>query len=138
MRLSVGVLACVLATVVVPAGAQERVGVVSGRVLEYATGRPVPNAIVEILDDKAMWVRATATDSVGRYRIEGVALGPRTMRARRIGHAPEVAGIAVSSGGTMLDFTLGALPLVLEQTRRTTHQAGGEVARDSVKGRRKP
>ena len=64
-------------------------GEVRGEVRSETTGEIIPGATVEVLDGRP---RATATGDDGRYRLEGISPGRRTIRARRVGFAPLIPG----------------------------------------------
>jgi TonB-dependent receptor len=86
-----------------PAFAQEATGVVSGRVIDGATGNPLPGAGVGVEGSKL----ATSTDRDGNFRLASVPGGARTLVVTYLGRASAratvevVAGKAISSDVTM-------------------------------------
>lgn len=85
---------------------------VSGVVTD-AAGAPIVEARVGV-DGMA---HTTATDSVGRFRVDGVTLGNAVIRARRLGFAPTEASIVVPQGGLdAVAIRLTALPTLLAPT----------------------
>ena len=73
-------------------------GTVRGEIRSEETGSVVPGASVEVLYSRPP--RATASDSTGRYALEDVPPGRRTIRARRIGYAPLEMEVVVPAGLT--------------------------------------
>jgi TonB family protein len=85
---------------------------VSGIVTD-ASGAPIVEARVGI--DGMSYT--TATDSVGRFRVTGVAPGNLVIRARRLGFAPTEASIVVPRTGLDgVSVRLTALPTLLAST----------------------
>lgn len=85
---------------------------VSGVVTD-ATGAPIVEARVGV-DGMA---HTTATDSIGRFRVSGVAPGDAVIRARRLGFAPTEVSIVVPRGGLdAVAIRLTALPTLLAPT----------------------
>jgi iron complex outermembrane receptor protein len=76
-----------------PAAAQES-GVVSGRVVDAATGTPVSTAAVRVVGT----VLLTIADDSGRFELRGVPPGRRRLWVERIGYAPRELEISVSAG----------------------------------------
>lgn len=88
-------------------------GVLLGEVRSEETGATVAGASVEVVG--SLPVRATATDSAGRYRLNGVRPGRQTIRARRVGYAPLEMDVVVPAEGEMqVDITLRMVPIALE------------------------
>jgi TonB family protein len=86
---------------------------VSGIVTD-AAGAPIVEARVGV-DGMSF---TTATDSVGRFRVQGVSPGNAVIRARRLGFAPAEAAIVVpQSGLDAVSIRLTALPTLLASTR---------------------
>lgn len=74
--------------------AQERPGVIVGRVLDATTEQPIIGANVVLVGT----LRGDATDSEGRFRIESVPLGLARIRVSAVGYAPaEVTDIVVTT-----------------------------------------
>lgn len=64
-----------------------------GIVTDSATGLPVQGATIEIVEQRI----TTTTDSLGRFRLDGVAGGHINVHVRRLGYTP---------GSVALDFTI--------------------------------
>lgn len=76
---------------------------VTGRVVDSASAQPVIGARVTIVGSTS----GTLTDRDGRYLLQGLAAGTVTIRAQRIGFAPQDRMVTLSEGGTSLaDFAL--------------------------------
>jgi outer membrane receptor protein involved in Fe transport len=138
-----GGLAVAMAT---GAGAQQARGVVAG-VVSDSTGRPVFGAAVDVVDTD---IRAM-TNTAGRYVLPGVWPGRTAVRVRRVGFAPEVSNVTVTTEDTTrADFTLGtvaALPTtqvsaeanrgkMAEFNERRSRGVGLFVTRDEIERRR--
>ena len=128
-------IALLLASAVAPARAQQEARgrvVVSGRVIESETSRPVAGAAVTI---EGTMLRAL-TDSSGRYRLVGAPPGPQVVAARRIGFAPARAPFTAPAAGTVtVDLALAASSLRLPTVVTTADAAGrarGELGTASV------
>ena len=98
-------MAAAVLAVVVHSGtlaAQDRTGVVSGRVIE-AGGGPIPNAQVSV----AGTTLGSLTNAEGRFTIRGVPAGNITVRVARIGYGENTRPATVTAGGTItLEVTL--------------------------------
>ena len=78
-------------------------GSVSGRVTDAKTGEPLIGATVSVVGT----TKGASADNDGRYRIDSVAPGTYTLRARYIGYAPLSASVVVESGQEVTaDFAL--------------------------------
>lgn len=85
------------AVVAVPVGlAAQATGTITGQVLDAATQRPLPSAIVQVTGTQA---RAN-TDAEGRYTIRGVPVGSRSVAASLVGRAGASQTVNVVAGGT--------------------------------------
>jgi outer membrane receptor protein involved in Fe transport len=82
-------------------------GSISGRVVDRATGRPVPGAVVIIV----AFADSARTNLDGRYRFTGIPPGTYATRAAAIGLQPlQVDSVAVLAGQTtVVDFVLHAV-----------------------------
>src|SRR5215210_1124188 len=69
-------------------------GIVRGRVLTKAAGRPVPEAEV-VLTEAGRTIRV---DTAGRFEFRGVRSGTITLRIRALGYASQVVGFDITSG----------------------------------------
>ena len=105
-------------------------GAVEGRVTD-AAGRPVPGASVSLAEGEAEAVDlsrlfgASATDGDGWYRVEGLALGPRSIAAEDDQGRRTVGEVEVRPGVARLDlrFRRG-----VEVAGRVVDAAGAPVA----------
>jgi outer membrane receptor protein involved in Fe transport len=78
-------------------------GTIVGTVTDKATDSPLPGAVVSAEGA----ARNATTDDAGRYRLTGIEVGRRTIRARYIGYAPLSASVTVLAGGNdTVDFAL--------------------------------
>ncbi|MDR0354103.1 MAG: TonB-dependent receptor [Opitutaceae bacterium] len=106
-------LAAVLALVLLPLSthAQESTGVITGRVMNQATGRYLANAVVTVdgTDLRAL------TDDLGAYRLSNLAPGAYTVRAQYTDLDAGATGVTVASGETATaDFSLTSNVYILE------------------------
>jgi TonB-dependent SusC/RagA subfamily outer membrane receptor len=93
------------------AQARAQTGTVVGRVTDERTSQPVAGATLEIQGSRLTAV----ADADGRYRIAGVAAGPRTIVARRLGYASARQSVAVSlDGQATADFALRTAAMSLD------------------------
>jgi TonB-linked SusC/RagA family outer membrane protein len=69
-------------------------GSVVGRVVDGQTGQPVPTAQVAVTGTSL----GVLVDAEGRFRIDNVPVGPREIRAIRIGYQPASASVTVVVG----------------------------------------
>lgn len=89
-----------------PALAQRAPGaVLLGRVVVDSTKQPVGGAEVII----PSLTRRTVTDSLGRFRLDGIAPGRRGLRVNRIGYAPLRTAVEFSAGDTV-ELEIGISP----------------------------
>jgi len=96
-----------------PAGPNIMVGVVRD-----TAGFPIPGAEVIIPDLKLLLI----SNGEGLFRFEGVRKGKHTMRARKIGYAPQIREFALDSAGGVAEFELvpvtrSLVPLVVWSER---------------------
>jgi hypothetical protein len=105
--------------------------VVEGRVLG-PDGRPVPGAEVGVLEAGTSpfggslgSFEVARTDGDGRYALDGVALGPRTLKAEADGYGRAVRDLEVKEGANAADFTLDK---GFEVSGRVVDEAGAGVA----------
>jgi TonB-linked SusC/RagA family outer membrane protein len=91
-------LACLIAALVygfTPSeGMAQQGGTIEGRVVDGATGRPLPTTQVILVGT----ARGTLSDQAGRFRLENVPAGPRDVRAERVGYASGVQSVTVEAG----------------------------------------
>ncbi len=88
-----------------PVASAQGTASVSGRVVDSTSAQPVAGARVGILGSSI----GTLTDRDGRYVLQGLAAGTITVRAQRIGFAPQTVQVALTEGSSAtVDFTLAA------------------------------
>lgn len=106
-------------------------GTVEGRVLS-PEGHPVPGAQVRLAEagaeNRSLLVRALA-DGDGRYRLDGVPPGPRTLEATAEGYRRGVREAEVTAGTGTVDFELER---GLEVSGRVVDDAGSPVGSADV------
>jgi hypothetical protein len=98
-------------------------GSLTGTVRDLETGAPVPGAIVSLPDQQ----QRTLTDSLGRYRLPGIAPGPHEVSAHRIGYGSwKVSVLVPDSGSVTVDFSLRPqpVPLITLEARGTAPGSG--------------
>ncbi|MFB6273533.1 MAG: carboxypeptidase regulatory-like domain-containing protein, partial [Salinibacter sp.] len=119
-----------------PASAQST-GVVTGRVTDAETGRPLPsvNVIVEGTDDEGS-PRGTSTGPQGRFTVEGLAPDRYTVRARFVGFAARSREVEVPAGETVrVQFALSPRTVGLDAVEVTASPTATEVAEQIQKAR---
>jgi TonB-linked SusC/RagA family outer membrane protein len=85
---------------------------VSGRVVDSTTAQPVAGARVGIVGRTT----GALTDRDGRYELQGLPAGTITLRAQRIGFAPQTRQIALTEGSSAtIDFELSAAATTLTE-----------------------
>lgn len=86
------------------------VGIVTGHVIDSATGRGVAGATVKVVGTKLV---VTASDS-GRYTLKNVPVGERMVTVRAFGYRPAERGVTVTDGNTaVVRIVLDAAPNIL-------------------------
>ncbi|MDX2121356.1 MAG: carboxypeptidase-like regulatory domain-containing protein [Gemmatimonadota bacterium] len=82
----------------------------TGTVRDLETGSPVPGAVVSLPHQQ----QRVLTDSLGRYRLTGIAAGPREVSAQRIGYGTWTVSVLVPDSGSLtVDFALRPQPVPL-------------------------
>ena len=105
--------------------AQDRSGIVRGRVTEVGTGTTLVAAQVSISGTRL----GTLTDADGRYVVRGVAAGTALVRVVRLGYQPLTKTVQLSAGGDVsVDFALDPAVKTLDAVVTT---ATGEQSRRS-------
>ena len=108
-----------------PAAAQS--GLVGGRVVDSATGRPIAGARVVLVTDPA---RGAVSGVDGTYVIRNVPAGTHSVAASHIGHAPKtVSGVQVTPAGLELDISLATQAIGLQGITVTAGRERGSVNR---------
>ncbi|MBW3571484.1 MAG: TonB-dependent receptor [Gemmatimonadetes bacterium] len=77
-----------------PAPAQT---LVRGRLLDDASGSPIPRATVVLSANRGRWQSATLTDSAGGFAFADVSAGPYRLRAGRVGYRDAVGQLGLSA-----------------------------------------
>jgi len=78
--------------------AQGPTGTIEGTVTDAGSKRPVANAQVSIIGTGG--TVGALTNATGQFRILNVAPGPRRVRARLLGYAPQEKTVQVTANGT--------------------------------------
>lgn len=100
------VVIALLAAVFPAALSAQGTGSVTGTVIDEGSRRPLSNVQVTIAATSGQTLGAM-TDDNGRYRINNVAVGERTIRARLIGYVPLSKSVQVQAGqAARADFEL--------------------------------
>ena len=120
----------IVAIALVPAGLQAQAdGTITGVVIDQATQRPVQEAQVVVVGTQ----RGAMTDQQGRFSIPGVPPGTYEIRARRVGYAPIVQRVTVSSGQTeTANFSLATSATQLQEV--IVNAVTGQVQRRAEVG----
>ena len=112
-------------------GAQQQeagTGIVSGRIVEASSQRPLADVQVRIIGTQ----RGALTNDQGDYRIPNVTPGTVQIRAQRIGFAPVTQSINVTAGGSVTsNFVLSATAIQIDEVVIT---ATGESQRKRESG----
>jgi hypothetical protein len=83
---------------------------VAGVIRDGESGEPLAGAAVTLTDVD----RATASDSLGRYRLIAVPAGPQHLSVKRIGYSPRTIHALVPGQGELeIDLSLHPVPLQL-------------------------
>ena len=93
------------------ASAEVVAGVVTGRIVDSATSRPLGNAQVAVVGTPL----GAMTNDAGRFTIAGITAGTHTIRATLIGYAPQTRTVTVADGQVVAaDFALRRQAVELE------------------------
>ena len=130
-------LAAGLALALAPGAAFAQAGTVRGRVTEQGSGEPLQGVSVAVVGTN----QAVVTNQEGRFALNNVAAGQRTIRAVRIGFAAQNRTVTVGADGVEVNFTLSPDVLGLDEVvvigygqteRRTTTGAVSSIRPDEV------
>lgn len=116
-------------TLTAPLGgqAQERPAALVGQVLDARTGRPIPQARVEI----ATLGRSVSTDSLGQFRIDRLTPDLIVLRVRGVGYLPLTRTVMLREGRVeRIDLILAPDPVRLP----TVAVEAPEVSRGAMSG----
>ncbi|MFZ5623154.1 MAG: TonB-dependent receptor [Gemmatimonadota bacterium] len=112
VMLSKGRRVALVRRVVATGAAVDTTGGIVGTVTDSANNRPLADVTVLV---EGTPLRAT-TGGDGRYRLQNVPAGRRTVLVRRVGHAPRRAEVTVVAGQELtLDVALAARVTVLDE-----------------------
>ena len=96
------------------AQAHAQTGSVSGRVTDAVSGQPAPGALLAV-EGTGLF---TQSDDEGRYALQGVPAGERTVAVELIGYAPQRRQVTVSPGQTtVLDLLMVPVAVSIEELR---------------------
>ncbi len=118
-----------LAFGLVPALAQAQgTGMLTGTVLDRASGAPINGARVQVVGDAAAGANS---DDNGRYFMRNIAVGQQTVRVTRIGFRPEVQTVTIAANDTATaNFRIAASAVELQQVVVTG--TGGAVEKRKI------
>ncbi|MEX1184054.1 MAG: SusC/RagA family TonB-linked outer membrane protein [Gemmatimonadota bacterium] len=94
---------------IAPLSAQQT-GTITGLVTEAGSGRPLPGVVVEIEAGNLQ----TLTREDGRYLLQNVPVGQRTLSVATVGYAEVERAVTVSAGANTADFALETRALQLD------------------------
>ncbi|MEV4123460.1 MFS transporter [Nocardia sp. NPDC049707] len=100
-------------------------------------GRPVPGAVLTLIDHRGHQVSRATGETDGGYRIEAPAAGNYVLIASATGHRPEAVSVAIGQRQQSLDLTLtgsGELSGVVRSAGRGTPLAGATVTLTDIHG----
>jgi TonB-linked SusC/RagA family outer membrane protein len=110
------------------AAQQPTQGTITGRVIEAASQRPLPDVQVSVVGTQ----RGAITNEQGDFRIVGITPGTVTVRAQRIGYSPETQSVVVSAAAPVTaNFVLTATAIQIDEVVVT---ATGETQRKRESG----
>jgi hypothetical protein len=106
------ILALALSAAPAPLVAQATTGTIRGRVVDAASGRPLPDAQVAVEGTRL----GAMTSAAGEFTVAAVPAGPRTVTVRRIGYQPGSQAVAVTAGAAAaVEFRLNVSALNLSE-----------------------
>ena len=113
---------------VVPLGAQDSTGAVTGKVVDGTTQQPVANVEVAI----AGTPHRELTHADGSFLVNGIPPGAYHLRATRIGYGSQVQDVTVTAGGTTtVQLTILPAAAILEPVVVTGY---GTQRREAITG----
>ncbi|WP_433724263.1 MFS transporter [Nocardia sp. CA-129566] len=102
-----------------------------------ADGRPVPGAVLTLIDQRGKQVSRTTGDADGGYLIGAPAAGNYVLIASATGHRPEAVSVAVGQRSQLLELTLtgsGELSGVVRSAGRGIPLSGATVTLTDTHG----
>ncbi|MFW6089201.1 MAG: TonB-dependent receptor domain-containing protein, partial [Gemmatimonadota bacterium] len=110
-----------------PAVAQEASGRIVGKVVDAVSGAPISTAQVSV-DGTSL---SALSDLNGRFHLDRVPVGTRSVHARLLGYAPKIVTDVVirADETTPLDISLNATAIELEAISITANLEAGATAR---------
>jgi TonB-dependent starch-binding outer membrane protein SusC len=127
VRQVVPALAAVLLWVV-PLGAQDSTGAITGKVIDGTTQQPLPNVEVAVVGTP----HRQLTKSDGAFLLSGVPAGVHRVRASRIGYGSQIQDVTVTAGqATSVPLTLVPAAAILEEVVVTGY---GSQRREAITG----
>jgi iron complex outermembrane receptor protein len=113
---------------VVPLGAQDSTGAVTGQVIDNTTQQPLPNVDVAVVGTP----HRQLTRSDGKFLLSGIPAGVHRLRASRIGYGSQVQDVTVTAGQTTtVPLTLVPAAAILEEVVVTGY---GTQRREAITG----
>ena len=113
---------------VVPLGAQDSTGAVTGKVVDASTQQPLPSVEVAIAGSPHRML----TRSDGGFLLSGIPAGIHQLRATRIGYGPQVQDVTITPGGTVTaNITMTPAAAILEAVVVTGY---GTQRREAITG----
>jgi len=110
---------------------QAQVGAIAGQVTEAASGQPLPGVQVAVEGT----TRLTLTNEAGRYQLQSVPAGPRTVTIEVIGYAGQRRQVMVVPGQTtVLDVTMVPRTLSIDELIVSGVQAEPATPRGRLAG----
>ena len=113
-----------LALGLVPIGAHAQTGSIVGQVTEANSGQPISGALVTVQGTG----HVALTNDAGRYMLEGVPAGERTVTVEMFSYAPQRMQVTVAAGQTtVLNLVLRPAALELDELRIRAGQPQAEA-----------
>jgi hypothetical protein len=127
---------------------------VRGRLLDAASGAPIPRATVVLSANRGRWQSATQTDSAGAFEFGDVSPGPYRLRAGRVGYRDAAGQLGLSADSlvqvelrmAVASVVLAPVTVTSRSTRdvspvlrgfyaRMEHGAGRFITREEIEAR---
>jgi TonB-linked SusC/RagA family outer membrane protein len=104
-------LVAALALALAPAAALAQAGSIRGRVVEQGSNNPLQGVTVSVVGG----TQTVVTNQEGRFALNGVPAGARTLRASRIGFGTQNRAVTVGAQPVEVNFTLATDVLGLDE-----------------------